>query len=91
MKRYSLATAFFAALFLAESFAGGKLTAYGAGGTWMENGAGAGITGGKTGAWPKTVLRISMGNGTTLTRMETWYLAGVRSAIRCTILKRTAG
>ena len=40
MKRYSLATAFFAALFLAESFAGGKLTAYGAGGTWMENGAG---------------------------------------------------
>ena len=40
MKRYSLAAAFFAALFLAESFAGGKLTAYGAGGTWMENGAG---------------------------------------------------
>ena len=40
MKRYSLAAAFFAALFLAKPFAGGNLTAYGAGGTWMENGAG---------------------------------------------------
>ena len=90
MKRYSLAAAFFAALFLAEPFAGGNLTAYGAGGTWMENGAGGWNYRRENGAWPKTVLRISMGNGTTLTRMETWYQAGVRSAIRCTILKRTA-